>query len=228
MAHTSHSCTVYAGRVAEVAQPPRQQAHEDEDEDEGIHEDKDEDNHPGFGCSPRRMLARSNAFKRMKKRAAAMQKDAARRDGGLGLELPVGTIVSIPIADVDRSKVDSTTATAVIVEVVHVGKKDMVKYRLACAAGTLKTLRSRPYINPLPNMNAHVIGLADALRNWKSMPEVGDRACSRFVSMVGGQGLVHCLCTTMCDSMRCSCFKANRECNSRCHKNNCLCVNKRL
>jgi len=157
-----------------------------------------------------------------------MSARAARKDG-VGFALSVGTIVAISIADVDRAKVDSTTATVVVVEVVECGDvRKEAKYRLACKDGVLKSLRARSYVRPLPNVNAEVMGLADALANWKTMPTVSDRACSRLLSAVGGQGVVHCLCTGMCNSNYCSCYKAGRECNSRCHKNNAKCCNKGL
>lgn len=186
----------------------------------------EDDIHAGFGVSPNRMLARAEAYRRMEQCAQRMQRTANRLDGGFGDILEVGTVVSINLQDVDRAKLDATCVTAVIVEVVPVGEKDMVKYRLASKAGTLKPLRSRCYIRPLPHVTPSVMGLEEALANWKELPEVSDRQCSRFISATGGQGLVHCLCRGKCDTLKCSCYKVGVECNSRCHKQNCRCVNK--
>ena len=44
-------------------------------------------------------------------------------------------------------------------------------------------------------------------------------------SAVGGQGFVFCTCKGTCETQKCSCFKAGRKCNSRCHKNNTKCKN---
>lgn len=182
---------------------------------------------PGMGDTPRRRNLREMAFINIQKQAGKMQRTANRKDG-VGELLQVGTVVSIPIADVDRAKVDSTTATAVVVEVVWCGERqraESVKYRLACRAGVLKSLRHRSYVHPLVGVTPRLVGLQDALTTWKTMPEVGDRSCARFLSSVGGQGLLHCACTGNCLSGKCSCYKAGRECNSRCHKSSAKCRN---
>lgn len=197
------------------------------DEDD-VDDDVADPNHPGFGESPGRKQARLDSYQKMRKQAVRMQNYAAKNDGNVGAELPVGTIVSIPIQNVDRAKVDATCATCVIVEQVIVGETKMMKYRLACTAGVLKSLRARTNLRPIPHVTPELMGLDDALQNWRSMPEVGERACSRNLSAVGGQGLVHCLCRGKCDGLKCSCKKAGRECNSRCHKNNSKCKNKML
>ena len=59
---------------------------------------------------------------------------------------------------------------------------------------------------------------------------VGDavKECSsehRKGSIVGGQGLRRCDCTTTCNTKRCKCKKANCFCNSRCHEGNKICCN---
>lgn len=184
--------------------------------------------HDGMGDTPRRRALREKAHMHMLKQADKMRRRAAAADGR-GPVLSVGQVVYFSIADVDRAKVDSTTATAVIVEVVWCGEKknpEQVKYRLACRAGVLDTLRHRSYLKPLPpHVTPTLLGLDDALLHWKSMKLVGERACARFLSSVGGQGLVHCACTGPCDSGKCKCFKAGRECNSRCHKRSNRCVN---
>lgn len=196
---------------------------------EEAHEDDEEERHPGFGESPGRYVARQRAYERMLTKAKRMQDFACRRDGvAPGQHLPVGSVVMISIADVDRAKTDSTSAAAVVVEIVEVGERGDVKYRLACANGVLKSLRARSSVKPLPKVTAALMGLDNALSNWKEMPLVGDRACSRMLSMVGGQGLAHCMCQGKCDTWRCSCFKLGRECNSRCHKSNSKCCNKLL
>jgi hypothetical protein len=182
-----------------------------------------------LGCSPRRALARREAFRYLCAQGERMKKTAKKKDG-CGEVLQCGQVVRISLADVDRAKTDSTTAVCVVVEAVETGEKQKeIKYRLACANGVLKSLRVRSHVKPAkPGVTPLMMGLQDALVNWKSMPEVGDRACARALSAAGGQGLLHCACKGACDGGKCSCFAAGRECNSRCHKENAKCKNKML
>ncbi len=64
--------------------------------------------------------------------------------------------------------------------------------------------------------------LKDGEGNWKKRPL---RTHASAASKTGGQDMIRCGCTGKCDTRSCSCKKANRECNSRCHKNNTTCVN---
>ena len=173
--------------------------------------------------SPRRKKAREEAASAQKKQAREMQKRAKGKHGG---DVAVGTVVQVAVDDVDRAKTDDTNATLVVVEVVRTGTTEVEdKYRLACAAGVIKTVYVRSYIDPLPGVSPEVMGLATALENWQGMPRVGLREAMRVVSAVGGQGLVHCSCMGECQNNRCACFKAKRKCNSRCHKGNKRCCN---
>ncbi len=65
--------------------------------------------------------------------------------------------------------------------------------------------------------------LKDESGNWKEIHPL--RTHARSVSMTGGQGMTRCSCTGKCDTRSCSCKKAGRECNSRCHRNNTKCLN---
>lgn len=180
----------------------------------------------GLGCTPRRQAMRQIAHQKMLRAAGQMQARAQRKDG-FGEVLPVGTVVSIPISDVDRAKVDSHTIVGVIVDAQRFGsKRNEMKYRVATAAGLLKTWRTRPYMAPQPNVTPTLVSLEHVLACWKEMPEVSERACAKFLSAVGGQGLIHCLCKGLCESQKCSCKKAGRLCTSRCHHTNICCTNK--
>ena len=53
-----------------------------------------------------------------------------------------------------------------------------------------------------------------------------EREAARYVSSVGGQGIVSCNCRSDCTKQSCSCKKAKRLCSSRCHRNNNKCKNK--
>jgi hypothetical protein len=55
---------------------------------------------------------------------------------------------------------------------------------------------------------------------------VDEREAARYVSSVGGQGIVSCNCRSDCTKQSCSCKKAKRLCSSRCHRNNNKCKNK--
>ena len=81
----------------------------------------------------------------------------------------------------------------------------------------VKTLYTRSYIKLLPSTTPVAQGLQLALEGWQGLPQVGLRENMAVISAVGGQGHVHCTCKGKCKSKHCSCFKADRKCNSRCH-----------
>jgi hypothetical protein len=68
--------------------------------------------------------------------------------------------------------------------------------------------------------------LREAFEDHGSLPKIAEREAARYVSSVGGQGMIHCNCRGECTTNGCSCKKANRLCSSRCHKNNSRCKNK--
>ena len=87
----------------------------------------------------------------------------------------------------------------------------------------LKTLYTRSYVKLLavghPQSHVSLMWLQSVLDGWRELPQaVGIRTLAKAASQVGGQGLVHCACKGPCDKNSCSCFKAERKCNSRCHK----------
>ena len=134
--------------------------------------------------------------------------------------------VQVSVDNVDRAKVDPTNATLVVVELVETGTKQKeIKYRLACRMGKIKSLYERSYISPVFGSTPELHGLQVALDSWAGMPEVSLRQAMAVQSTVGGQGMVHCNCKGSCESYKCSCFKAGRKCNSRCHKGNTCCTN---
>ena len=105
-------------------------------------------------------------------------------------------------------------------------KSKEVKYRLACKAGVLKTLYGRSDVRALMEQTPIAHGLESTLQGWRELPQnLGIRAAVAIQSSVGGQGHVHCLCKGACAGKMCSCFRAGRKCNSRCHKGNVKCKN---
>ena len=74
-----------------------------------------------------------------------MRKRVAQRDGAL--ELSVGSVVQVALADVDRTRVDPRNLTCVVVECVRKGEVEQeLKYKVATPQGVLKTLYTRPYL----------------------------------------------------------------------------------
>jgi hypothetical protein len=65
--------------------------------------------------------------------------------------------------------------------------------------------------------------LKDDNGNWKQGRPL--RTHANASSKTGGQGMIRCSCSGKCDTKSCSCRKAGRECNSRCHKQNTVCCN---
>lgn len=83
----------------------------------------------------------------------------------------------------------------------------------------------RSYLETLVNANPILMGLDAVLRNWRTMGTVGTRQFAACDSAVGGQGMLRCSCVGKCQTNKCSCFKAGRFCNSRCHAGSVNCCN---
>jgi hypothetical protein len=150
--------------------------------------------------------------------AARMRCRAAALDGGV--ELPPGAIVRLCLDPVDRAKLDNSSAVCVVIQ------REKKSYRIANAGGVYKELVSRAHLQYVPQANTSLMGLDDVLHNWRDLPHISVRGIARADSVAGGQGLVHCNCNGDCAAFRCSCFKAQRMCNSRCHPKNTRCCNR--
>ena len=127
----------------------------------------------------------------------------------------------LKIDKVDRNKIDNRRLTCVVVELTEQGQ-----YRLVCKGGVLETVYLHQDLHYEENKTPAFYGLEEALEKWRSMDKVSIRAGSNKVSVVGGQGHLHCNCGGNCDSNRCACRKAGVLCNSRCHPRNSKRVNK--
>jgi len=169
--------------------------------------------------SPNRKRTRQAAFTSLQKQGRAMKKKAKQSEG----PVDVGTIVQVPLDDVDRDRVDNPTLTLVVLELVKVTRRTM--YRLGCKVGPMQNLYARSYIRPVPRMTPKALSLDNVLANYKSMPTCTERKAARIVSPTGGQGMISCQCKGKCDTKRCKCKAAGRICNSRCHKGNGKCCN---
>ena len=138
----------------------------------------------------------------------------------------VGTIVQVPLHDVDTTKADGKTLMLVVVEVVK-KNNSCAMYRLACHAGVLDTLYHPSYMTSVASNNK-LLGLDSVLDEWMGLPRIKERKAVASVSMVSGQGKnLGCGCKSRtCRTARCSCFKAGLLCNSKCHRGiNKSCIN---
>ena len=141
------------GRCGECESPVRANADE-----EGESEDD-------RGLTPGRREARARALENVHKQAIKMQKRVAKKQGKL--ELAVGDVVRVAVANVDRGRLDPTSVPMVVVEIVCHGEKDLeTKYRLACRAGVYKTLMGRYDVECIQHMTHAVMGLTAALNGW--------------------------------------------------------------
>ena len=170
-----------------------------------------------FSTSPGREHKRRAAAVALNTQADRMVRRAATRDRAA--DIPVGTIVQMALANVDRAKLDHTSATVVVVEQVR------SCHRVANQAGVYKDLVGRSYLSPVHGATTAMLGLDAVLSGWQGLPSVSIRSIAASLSPAGGQGLVHCSCKGQCQGGRCACFKAGRNCNSRCHKGSTACCN---
>ena len=87
-----------------------------------------------FSVSPRRAESRKRAAEKMQKSALTMIK-TARKSYGNDKPFDVGTVVHVPLKDVDRTKVDSGNLIGIIVKV----DKSRSQARVAVQGGLLKS-----------------------------------------------------------------------------------------
>ena len=136
-----------------------------------------------------------------------------------------GEVVQVPVADVDKAKVDNHTLSGVIVQINYA----RLAVRVVVKAGLLQSWYQYHRLSRVtgPGNNIKLLGLEAAYLGWKTMKVVSEREASRNESVVGGQGkgTVICTCKGKCDSKICKCFKAGRICSSACHRNNKNCTN---
>ena len=147
-----------------------------------------------------------------------MQKMAARVGAGR-VRLEVGDIVQVAIPEVDRGRADGTSLTCVVVQVT-----DSEMYRLATHAGVIKVCYHRGDLSHITEGTLRGLHLELALKDWRQMVSIPLRAAAVAASFTGGQGMVKCGCGGVCGG-RCTCRKASRLCNSRCHAKNPICGN---
>jgi hypothetical protein len=172
--------------------------------------------------SPRRHDLRNRAAENMAKMANSIWSKLLIKSPQLLIKK--GDVVLVPLDDVDRTKVDGGNLSGVVVSVNKLNSS----CRVAVAQGLLHRAYAYHALKLLPKASTDIDlnNLRDAYKNYRSLPRLTEREAARFVSSVGGQGIVHCNCRSDCTKNTCWCKKANWLCSSRCHRNNNKCKNK--
>ena len=171
--------------------------------------------------SPRRLSLRKNATANVQKKADSVTKKVI--DKSPDRIFKPGDVVLVPLDDVDRTKVDGGNLCGVVVTI----DKKKTTCRVAVKQGLLHRAYVYHKLKPVPEAsnNREVLDLQEAFEDWRSLPKITEREAARFISSVGGQGIVHCNCRGSCVTNSCTCKKAGRLCSSRCHRNNKQCKN---
>jgi hypothetical protein len=168
---------------------------------------------------------RKQASNLLESKAKKLELAAIEKIGGQGKVFFGGEVVQVPVADMDKAKVNNSNPTGVIVEV----NPAKMMAHVVVKAGLLKPWKDYhklSYVSRLGN-NIKLLGLTDAFTTWQTMTAVSEHKVSRKESFIGGQGkgTVICTCRGACDSNKYKCFKAGRIYLPACHCNNAKCKN---
>lgn len=126
--------------------------------------------------------------------------------------LEIGDSITLSVPSVDKGPLDFRNILGIIVD----KKNDL--YQVGTEAGILKGWFPRPEIQ-----KSGVTTMSSA-----DIPQgifITLREAATSQSQSGGQGFKKCNCKGQCMTNRCSCFKAQLKCGSRCH-NSSTCANK--
>lgn len=120
----------------------------------------------------------------------------------------VGDNVAIPIPAVDRGRGDPRNLLGVVVD-----RDDHMMHIIATSKGTLKGKYSRNQFLLCPEK---LLQIEDMDREKL----ISLREAVTMTSSCGGQGYSKCTCAGQkrCQTRKCTCFRNNRKCNSRCHQ----------
>ena len=116
----------------------------------------------------------------------------------------IGDNVLVPIPDVDKGRTDFRNICGVVTKVNGDGC-----YTIGTEQGILKQAYTRNQFMPTKSAFMSTDQVREKL--------VSLREAARGASVGGGQGYERCNCKTGC-SIRCSCRKNGRLCNSKCHQ----------
>jgi hypothetical protein len=174
-------------------------------------------------ASPHRARLRKLAARKLESRTKSMKAVAMKK--GVGKVFELGEVILVPLANVDKAKVDSQNLNGVIVKI----NTNRMLVRVVVKSGLLKQWYSYHKLTHVVGKgnNIELLGLQEAYPRWGLMKVISEWEASRNEPLVGGQGKgdVTCNCKSACDSNRCSCFRAGRICTSACHRNNAKCKN---
>ena len=98
----------------------------------------------------------------------------------------IGTIVQVPLHNVDTIKADDKNLTLFVVKVVKKKDNSCPEYCLACKAGIIDLLYHPSYITEV-SASSEVMGLDNVCDHWTGLPRIKERTAAALVSMVGGQ-----------------------------------------
>ena len=116
--------------------------------------------------SPRRKHLQDLAYDSLTTQGRAMKRAQAK----ITLKnYEIGTIVHVPLHDVDTTKADGKNLMLVVVEIVKKKDNSCPMYRLACKAGVLDTLYHPSYITEV-SASSEVMGLDNVCDQWTGLP----------------------------------------------------------
>ena len=145
--------------------------------------------------------ARTKALNGQKKQAKKM----LEKNKKLINSYKTGDLVLLHTDGIDRGAADAINILCVILEKKH------ELFKLGCEVGILDT-----------HFPFNAFEKTQLVTTFKAN-DVPDKQLSvreaiRLLSVGHGQGVLKCNCKTgECNAGRCSCFRANQKCNSRCH-----------
>lgn len=116
----------------------------------------------------------------------------------------VGTVVRVPIPDVDRSRCDFRNVLMLITAVDENGL-----YTLANEDGLIEEKFSRNQFTPC---DANLLDISKISNVKMTLRQLANKQ-----STSGGQGYFKCNCKTGCTKNTCKCKSAGILCNSKCH-----------
>jgi hypothetical protein len=169
--------------------------------------------------SPKRQSLCGIAADNVRKKATVVKERALKKSTSSVFK--EGDVVLVPLDDVDRTKVDGASICRVICQI----KNDMCT--VAVKEGVLWKSYVYHWLGGVPeaSKDCALMELDEAYLGWRGMPKITEREAAKYVSSVGGQGMVKCHCKGDCTTYHCDCKKADRLCNSCCHRNNYCCKN---
>jgi hypothetical protein len=173
--------------------------------------------------SPHCAGLRKHADGKLELRAKSIKMVAMKKSVGKVYEFE--EVVLVPLANVDKAKVDAQNFTGIIVKI----DTNRMLARVVVKFGLLKQWYSCHKLTRVVGKgnNIELLGLQEAYLGWGLMKVISEWEASRNESLVGGQGAgdATCNCKSACNSNRCSCFRAGWICTSNCHRNNAKCKN---